>query len=71
VTADKSHRFAITGKDPEGRNRTIIMWRETDLIEGKVQRRVLLTVDATMATATMLTRAQAIEVAQAILAAAQ
>jgi hypothetical protein len=71
VTAERSHRFAITGKDPEGRNCTIMVWRETDLIEGKVQRRVLVSLDATMSTATVLTRDQAVEVAQAILTAAR
>jgi hypothetical protein len=71
VTAEQSHRFALTGQDPQGRNRTIIVWRETDLIEGKVQRRVLVTLDATMNTATVLTCAQAVEVGQAILAAAR
>jgi hypothetical protein len=36
MTAEKSHRFALTGRDPEGRNRTIILWREADLVEGRV-----------------------------------
>lgn len=40
MTADQSHRFALTGQNPEGRNRTIILWREADLIDGKVVRRV-------------------------------
>jgi hypothetical protein len=69
--ADKSHRFALTGQDPQGRNRTIILWREMDLIDGTVVRRVVLTLDATMTTATVLTLPEAREVAQAILAAAQ
>jgi hypothetical protein len=69
--ADKSHRFALTGQDPEGRNRTIILWREVDLIGGTVVRRVVLTLDATMTTATVLTCAQALEVGQAILDAAR
>jgi hypothetical protein len=70
--ADKSHRFALTGQDPEGRNRTIILWREMDLIDGTVVRRVVvLTLDATMTTATVLTCPEAREVAQAILAAAR
>ncbi|MDQ3764145.1 MAG: hypothetical protein M3460_21940 [Actinomycetota bacterium] len=71
MTAERSHRFAITGKAPEGCDRTIMVWRETDLIEGKVQRRVLVTLDATMNTATVLTRDQAVEVAQAILTTAR
>jgi hypothetical protein len=69
--ADKSHSFALTGKEPEGRNRTIIVWREVDLIGGQVVRRVVITLDATMTTATVLTCAQAIEVGQAILDAAR
>ncbi len=28
--ADKSHRFALTGHDPEGRNRTIFLWRDVE-----------------------------------------
>jgi hypothetical protein len=71
VTAEQSHRFASTGKDPEGRNRTIILWQEADLIDGRVVRRVVFTLDATMNTATALTRDQAVEVAQAILTAAR
>ena len=71
MTAEKSHRFALTGQDPEGRNRTVILWRELDLVDGKVVRRLVLTLDATMNTATMLTCPQAVEVAQAILAAAR
>ena len=69
--ADKSHRFALTGHDPQGRNRTIILWREVDLVSGQVIRRVVVTLDATMTTATVLTRAQAVEVGQAILDAAR
>jgi hypothetical protein len=69
--ADKSRRFAVTGQDPEGRNRTIIVWREVDLIGGHVVRRVVVTLDATMHTATVLTCAQAVEVGQAILEAAR
>jgi len=71
VTAEKSPRFALTGQDPEGRNRTIILRREMDLMDGMVVRRVVLTLDATMTTATVLTCAQAVEVGQAILAAAR
>jgi hypothetical protein len=71
MTAERSHRFALTGQDPDGRNRTIILWREADLVDGKVVRRVVLTLDATMTTATVLTCPEAIEVAEAILAAAR
>jgi hypothetical protein len=42
-----------------------------DLVDGNVVHRVVVTLDATMNTATVLTRPQAIQVAQAILAAAQ
>jgi hypothetical protein len=45
----------LTGQDPEGRSRTIILWQETDLVDGVVQRRVVVTLDATMRTATVLT----------------
>ena len=68
---DQSHRFVITGQDPDGRPRTIILWREVDLVDGKVVRRVVVTLDATINTATTLTFPQAIEVAEAILAAAR
>ncbi|MGH3821709.1 MAG: hypothetical protein ACRDRA_02515 [Pseudonocardiaceae bacterium] len=71
MTADQSHRFALTAQDPEGRSRTIILWQETDLVGGVVQRRVVVTLDATMGTATILTRAEAVEVAKAMLAAAK
>ena len=67
---DQSHRFAITGEDPDGHPRTIILWRETDLVNGKVVRRVHVTLDATTVTETILTRGEAVEVAEAILAAA-
>jgi hypothetical protein len=68
---DQSHRFVITGEDPDGRPRTIILWRETDLVDGKVVRRVHVTLDATTVTETILTQSDAIEVAEAILAAAK
>jgi hypothetical protein len=68
---DQSHRFVITGEDPDGHPRTIILWRETDLVNGKVIRRVHLTLDATTVTETILTQSDAIKVAEAILAAAK
>ncbi|MGH3886117.1 MAG: hypothetical protein ACRDSZ_06005 [Pseudonocardiaceae bacterium] len=68
---DQSHRFVITGKDPEDHNRTIILWRETDLVNGKVVRRVHITLDATTVTETILTQSDAVQVAEAILAAAK
>lgn len=55
ITADQSHRFALTGQD-----HTIILWRESDLLDGRVVHRVVI-----------LTCPQAVEVAQAILAAAR
>ena len=67
---DQSHRFVITGQDPEGRSRTIILWRDTDLIDGKVVRRVVITVDATLKTATILTQGEAVAVAEAMTRAA-
>jgi hypothetical protein len=67
---DQSHRFVITGEDPEGRPRTIL-WREIDLVDGKVVRRVHVTLDATTVTETILTQDEAVDVAQAILAAAR
>ena len=70
-SADRSHRFVLTGHDPQGRNRTLILWREVDLVGGQVIRRVVVTLDATMTTATVLTCSQAIEVGQAILDAAR
>ncbi|MGH3695713.1 MAG: hypothetical protein ACRDRX_17275 [Pseudonocardiaceae bacterium] len=48
MTAERSHRFALTGHDPQGRNRTLISWQEADLVDGIVQRRVVVTLDATM-----------------------
>ncbi|MGH3438560.1 MAG: hypothetical protein ACRDRN_19080 [Sciscionella sp.] len=71
MTAERSHRFALTAHDPEGRNRTIILWQEADLVDGIVARRVVVTLDATMNTATVLTRAEAVAVARAMLAAAE
>jgi hypothetical protein len=68
---DQSHRFVITGEDPDGRPRTIILWRETDLVNGTVIRRVHITLDATTVTETILIQSDAAEVAQAILEAAR
>jgi hypothetical protein len=67
---DQSHRFVITGEDPDGHPRTIL-WRETDLVDGKVIRRVHVTLDATTVTETILTQRDAVAVAEAILAAAR
>ena len=67
---DQSHRFVITGEDPEGHSRTVILWRDTDLVDGKVMRRVVITVDATMRTATILTQGEAVAVAEAMTRAA-
>jgi hypothetical protein len=67
---DQSHRFVIPGEDPEGRPRTIL-WRETDLVNGKVVRRVHVTLDATTVTETILKQRDAIAVAEAILATAR
>jgi hypothetical protein len=67
---DQSHRFVLIGQDPEGRSRTIILWRDTDLIDGKVVRRVVITVDATIKTATILTQGEAVAVTEAMTRAA-
>ena len=67
---DQSHRFVITGEDPDGHPRTIL-WRETDLVNGKVVRRVHVTLDTTTVTETILTQGEAVEVGEAILAAAR
>ncbi|MGH4009298.1 MAG: hypothetical protein ACRDTH_14295 [Pseudonocardiaceae bacterium] len=71
MIAEHSHRFVLTGYDPGDRNRTIILWRETDLVGGTVVRQVVVTLSATINTATVLTHPQAIQVADALLAAAQ
>jgi hypothetical protein len=47
------------------------LWREAEYIGNKVVKRVVLTLDATMRTATVLTLAEVVEVGQAILAAAK
>lgn len=70
MSAEQSRRFVITGQDPEGRDRTIIGWREAEYAEGRVLKRVVLTLDATMDSATVLSLVEACELGQAILAAA-
>jgi hypothetical protein len=52
-------------------HRSVILWRDTNLVDGKVVRRVVITVDATLRTATILTQGEAVAVAEAILAAAR
>ena len=59
MTAEKSLRFALTGSGPEGGNRTIVLWQKADLVNGKVERRLLLAPP------------DAIEVAQVLLAVAR
>ena len=49
----------------------VILWRETDLVHGQMVRRVHVTLDATTVTETILTQRDAVEVAEAILAAAR
>ena len=72
MSVEQSRRFVLTAQDPESRNRTIIGWREADYgKDGRVVKRVVLTLDATMNTATVLTTAEAIELGHKILAAAQ
>jgi hypothetical protein len=67
---DQSHRFVITGEDLDGHPRTIILRRDTNLVDGKVVRRVVITVDATLKTATILTQRDAVAVAEAMTLAA-
>ena len=54
----------------EGPSRTIL-WRDTNLVHGKAVRWIVITVDATLKTATILTQGEAVAVAEAILAAAR
>lgn len=70
VNPEQDHRHAITGRDLDSRNRTVILWRETDLVQGSVERHVVVTLDATSRTAVILTLPQAVELADALRAAA-
>jgi hypothetical protein len=70
VNADQDRRHAITGRDLDSRNRTVILWRETDLVKGRVERHIVVTLDATPHTAVILTLSQALELAEALSAAA-
>jgi hypothetical protein len=63
---EKTHRFVTTGKDREGRNRTVIAWRETGMEDQRVMRQVVLSLDATTATEAVLTCGQAAELAEAL-----
>ncbi|HET9254080.1 MAG TPA: hypothetical protein VFO16_02615 [Pseudonocardiaceae bacterium] len=71
MSAEQSRRFVLTGQDPQGRNRTIIGWREAEYTGDRVLKRVVLTLDATMDSATVLTPAEAIELARMILTTAR
>jgi hypothetical protein len=51
-------------------HRSVILWRDTDLVDGKVVRRVVITVDATLKTATILAQRDAVAVAEAMTRAA-
>lgn len=66
-----SRRFVLTGKDPEGHSRTIILWRRSNDVDGEVVCQVHITLDSTSVTETILTRNEAVDVAQAILEAAR
>jgi hypothetical protein len=66
----KTHRHVLTCRDFDSRNRTVILWREADLVYGQVERHIVITLDATLRTAVILTRQQAIELADALRAAA-
>lgn len=66
----KTHRHVLTGRGFDGRNRTVILWREADLVYGQVERHIVITLDATLRTVVILTRQQAIELADALRVAA-
>lgn len=66
----KTHRHVLTGRDFDGHNRTVILWREADLVYGQVERHVVITLDATLRNAVILTLQQVIELADALRAAA-
>ncbi len=71
MNPDRSHRHALTGRDPDDLNRTVIVWRETNPVQGGVMRHVVITLDTTMLTAVILTLSQALELAGALRAAAE
>ncbi len=70
VNPDQDRRHAITGRDLDSCNRTVILWREIDLVHGQVERHIVITLDATPRTAVILTLPQAVELADALRAAA-
>ena len=49
VNPDQDRRHAITGRDLDSCNRTVILWREIDLVHGQVERHIVITLDATRA----------------------
>lgn len=65
MNPDQSHRPLITARDPEGHHRTIILWREVNLVDDQMVRPVVMILDTTMSTATVLTLPQAVEAGQA------
>jgi hypothetical protein len=66
----KTYRHVLTGRDLDNRNRTVILWREADMVEGQVLVYIVITLDATLDTVVILTFRQAIELADALKAAA-
>lgn len=66
----KTHRHVLAGRDFDSHNRTVILWWEADLVYGQVERHIVITLDATLRTAVILTLQQAIELADALRAAA-
>lgn len=70
MNPDRSHRHALVGCGSDDRNRTIILWRETVLVHCGVVRKVVITLDATMSSAVILTSPEAVELADAVRAAA-
>ncbi len=66
----KTYRHVLTGRDLDSRNRTVILWREADMVEGQVVVHIVITLGATLDTAVILTFRQAAELANALNAAA-
>ena len=60
---EQSHRFVVHAHDPEGNSCTLIGWHVTDLVSGRVVRRVVLSLDSTWRCAVVLTPDHATELA--------
>lgn len=64
--SEQSHRFVLRAMAPNGEPRTLIGWRTSEVVNGMVVRRVLLTLDTTFDTAVVLTPEQAQSLAASI-----